>query len=309
MSHISTISKRIKELAFKEGFSACGIAKAQRLEDDAAKLRRWLDEQMNAGMQYMEDHFEKRIDPAELVPGTKSVVVLLANYFPEKLLNEKDNYVVAKYAYGKDYHKVIRKKLKRLTKQINEELLPIEGRAFVDSAPVLERAWAALAGLGWIGKNSNLISPKLGSFVFIAELFVDVELDYDKPIPDYCGGCTKCISACPTNAIVAPAVIDSRKCISYWTIEHKGRIAPEFKGKFQDRIFGCDICQDVCPWNRRSSPHKIEDFRPGPDLMGMAKKDWQDLTLEKFEETFKGSAVKRAGFEGMMRNIRFVSDD
>lgn len=302
------IRNKIKQLALEAGFSDCGIAPAAPLNEDAKRLREWLSKEMHAGMQYMQNHFELRTDPSILVPGAKSVIVLLMNYYPEHEI-PSDEYQIARYAYGRDYHKVIRKMLRQLKRSIEEHIRPLEGRYFVDSAPVLERSLAALAGLGWIGKNANLISPRIGSYVFIAELITDLELPPDKPIPDYCGGCTKCIHACPTGAILDNKVIDSNRCISYWTIEHKGAIDPELHGKFKDRIFGCDICQEVCPWNRKAVPHKSELLMPSSDLLGMVKNDWHSLTRERFEKLFGHSAVKRAGFEGIVRNIEFVGKD
>ena len=304
----SEISKKIKELAFKQGFTACGIAPAKELTEDAEHLKNWLGKGMHAGMQYMGNHFAKRIDPGKLVPGAKSVIVVLLNYYPVDIPNESSNLLISKYAYGKDYHKVMKKMLKQLKDTIHTTLKPLAGRIFVDSAPVLERSLAAAAGLGWIGKNANLISPKHGSFVFIGELISDLELDYDNPIPDYCGGCTKCIRACPTKAIVSDKIIDCRKCISYWTIEHKDQIDESLKGSFNKWIFGCDICQDVCPWNKKTIPHTVDEFTPEPDLLRMLQQDWQELTEDRFEQLFKGSAVNRAGFTGLKRNIRFVNE-
>ena len=297
---------KIRTLALETGFTDCGFAPARELKEDAERLRDWLNKEMHAGMTYMEKHFDKRTDPSCLVPGAKSVIVLLLNYYPGEEVPEDKNYILSKYAHGRDYHRVMKPMLKVLLKRINEEVIPVKGRVFVDSAPVLERSLAALAGLGWFGKHSNLISPRSGSFFFIGELIVDIALDYGKPLPDYCGGCTKCIQACPTQAIIEPGVIDSRRCISYWTIEHKGEIDPSMKGKFQNRIFGCDICQEVCPWNRKSQITPIEEFKAAVSLREMIKKDWQELTEEKFSELFKGSAVLRTKYAGLMRNIKFV---
>jgi epoxyqueuosine reductase len=307
MRTVSTdITARIKELALQAGFTDCGIAPAEALVSDAMHLKQWLQNGMHAGMKYMENHFEKRTDPSKLVPESKSVIVVTLNYFPQQQQSQAEgNFLIAKYAYGRDYHPVMKAMLKKLLYEINSTLAPMNGRAFVDSAPVLERALAAMAGLGWIGKNANLISPRHGSFLFIGELIVDIELNHDKPLPDYCGGCTKCIDACPTNAIVAPRIIESRKCISYWTIEHKGQIDSAMKGRFKNRIFGCDICQDVCPWNRKASESAIGEFQASPSLIKMARKDWQELTEEKFNQLFSNSAVKRAGFGGLLRNIFF----
>ena len=306
--NLQEISDRIKELAVSSGFTDCGIAPAEQLTEDAARLRKWLEEGMQAGMKYMENYFDKRTDPSLLVPGARSVIVLLLNYFPEQQQEKENNLILSKYAYGRDYHPVMKAMLKRFMQSIHEEIIPLQGRFFVDSAPVLERALASMAGLGWIGKNANLISPKHGSFCFIGEIITDVELDYNnQAIPDFCGSCRKCIEACPTNAIVADRVIDSRKCISYWTIEHKDEIDPLLKEKFDDRIFGCDICQDVCPWNRKAQPNKTDAFRPSPDLIKMTRKDWQELTKSHFHELFDKMAVIRTGFDGLIRNIRFVT--
>lgn len=301
------ISEKIKTLAKEVGFTDCGIAPACKLEDDAIKLRRWLNSGMHAGMKYMENHFEKRIHPATLVPGAKSVIVVLLNYYPKGQISGSQKYIISKYAYGRDYHSVIKSMLKRLQHRFEEELTSLSGRMFVDSAPVLERALASLAGLGWIGKNANLISPKHGSYCFMGEIITDVELACNKQsVPDFCGSCTKCIEACPTRAIVADRIIDSRKCISYWTIEHVGSIDPSLKGRFENRIFGCDICQDVCPWNRKSQPGRIKAFYPSPDLLAMTDSDWQEITEERFNDLFKGTALMRAGFKGLKRNIDFV---
>lgn len=301
------ISKKIKQLAIEAGFTACGIAPAGKLTEDAIRLKKWLGEGMHAGMRYMENHFAKRTDPRLLVPGAKSVVVVLLNYYAPDIQQEENNLVISKYAFGKDYHGVMKTLMNRFKETINTNIKPLQGRVFVDSAPVLERAWAAIAGLGWIGKNANLISPKHGSFVFIGELIVNLELAYDKEIPDYCGGCTKCIQACPTHAITDDRIIDSRKCISYWTIEHKQEIDEQLKGKFRNRIFGCDICQDVCPWNKRVQTHRVEEFQPEPNLIAMLRKDWQNLTKEKFNLLFNSSAVMRTKYEGLKRNVDFVT--
>lgn len=302
-----TLSLRIKQLAKSHGFTDCGIAPAEHLHDDAERLRQWLDEGMHAGMKYMENYFDKRTDPSKLVPGAKSVIVLLLNYLPP-IQQDENTYKIAKYAHGQDYHFVVKGMLRSFQQEINKMLISHAGRAFVDSAPVLERSLAAKAGLGWIGKNANLISPKNGSFLFIAELITDIELTCDKLIPDYCGGCTKCLQACPTGAIIDSRRIDSNKCISYWTIEHKGAINEMLKGKFNDWIFGCDICQDVCPWNRKAQVGEREEFRSGPDLLAMAKSDWKNISVEKYRELFKRSPVKRTKFEGLKRNINFLSD-
>ncbi|MBA9072922.1 epoxyqueuosine reductase [Flavobacterium gossypii] len=253
----------------------------------------------------MENHFDKRLDPTLLVDDSKSVISLLLNYYPEQT-QVSDTYKISKYAYGQDYHFVIKEKLKEFLFSIQENIGEVSGRAFVDSAPVLDKAWAAKSGLGWIGKNSNLLSKQVGSFFFIAELIVDLELEYDTAVTDHCGSCTKCIDACPTEAIVAPYVVDGSKCISYFTIELKENIPQEMKGKFDDWAFGCDVCQDVCPWNRFSKPHSEPLFNPNPDLLSMTKKDWEEITEDTFRAVFKNSAVKRTKYDGLKRNINFL---
>ncbi len=291
------------------GFIACGIAKAGFMEMEASIFENWLKQNMHGEMSYMENYFDKRLDPTKLVEGAKSVIVFLYNYFPAETLPETDNYILSKYAYGTDYHFVIKDKLKSLIKEIQEKTGEIHARAFVDSAPVLERAWAERAGLGWIGKNANFIVPKAGSFFFIAEIITDLELEYDEhKNNDFCGTCRNCIDACPTQAIVAPGVIDARKCISYLTIELRDEIPSGFMGEFEDRIFGCDICQDVCPWNRFSKPHQETKFNPGLELTQMKKADWENLTKEHFNKIFKNSAVKRTKFEGLIRNVKFAGE-
>ncbi|GGZ44941.1 tRNA epoxyqueuosine(34) reductase QueG [Mesonia mobilis] len=298
-------TKLIKTEATRLGFMSCGISKAEFLEDEAPRLEQWLNENRNGEMGYMENHFDKRLDPALLVPGAKSVVSLLLNYFPQETQRE-DSYKLSKYAYGRDYHFVIKDKLKQFLHFINEEIGEVGGRAFVDSAPVLDKAWAAKSGLGWIGKNSNLLSKKTGSFFFIAELIIDLELEYDTPVTDHCGSCTACIDACPTDAIYEPYKVDGSKCISYYTIELKNSIPESEKGKFEDWMFGCDICQDVCPWNRFSKPHNEPLFDPHPDLLQMTKHDWEEITRETFNEIFRKSAVKRTKYDGLKRNINFL---
>ncbi|WP_266204084.1 tRNA epoxyqueuosine(34) reductase QueG [Pontibacter kalidii] len=298
----------IKQKASELGFMYCGISKADFLEEEAPRLERWLNQRMHGQMHYMENHFDKRLDPRLLVDGAKSVVSLLLNYYPEKETQqeEEETYKISKYAYGTDYHFVIKDKLKTLLSYINEEIGEVGGRCFVDSAPVLDKAWAKKSGLGWVGKNSNLITPQVGSFYFIAELIIDLELEYDGPIKDYCGSCTRCLDACPTNAITEPYVVDGSKCISYFTIELKDQLPQEMDGKFGNWVFGCDICQDVCPWNRFSKPHSEPAFAPHPHLKELKTSDWQELTHEVFSQLFKKSAVKRTGYNGLMRNIRFV---
>ena len=300
----------IKQKAKDLGFMYCGISKAEFLEEEAPRLEKWLNQNMHGKMQYMENHFDKRLDPRLLVDGAKTVVSLLLNYYPDKedQQKEEDTYKISKYAYGTDYHFVIKDKLKDLLAYINEAIGEVGGRCFVDSAPVLDKAWAKKSGLGWVGKNSNLITPQVGSFYFIAELIIDLELEPDGPIKDYCGSCTRCLDACPTNAIVEPYVVDGSKCISYFTIELKDQLPNEMHGKFGNWIFGCDICQDVCPWNRFSKPHQEPAFNPHPHLKEMSKGDWQELTHELFSQLFKKSAVKRTGYKGLMRNISFVAE-
>ncbi|NRA91534.1 MAG: tRNA epoxyqueuosine(34) reductase QueG [Psychroserpens sp.] len=297
----------IKAEAKRLGFLSCGISKAGFLEEEAPRLEQWLNQNMHGQMQYMENHFDKRLDPTKLVEGSKSVVSLLLNYYPEQQQTE-DSYKLSKYAFGTDYHFVIKDKLKQLLEFIKKEIGDVHGRAFVDSAPVLDKAWAAKSGLGWIGKHSNLLTQKVGSFFFIAELIIDLELDYDHAVTDHCGSCTACIDACPTEAITAPYVVDGSKCISYFTIELKDNIPSEFKGKFDDWMFGCDVCQDVCPWNRFSKPHQEPLFNPHPELLSMTKKDWDEITNETFNKVFKKSAVKRTKFNGLTRNIQFLKD-
>lgn len=297
----------IKTEAKRLGFLSCGVSKAQFLEEEAPRLENWLNKQMHGQMHYMENHFDKRLDPTKLVEGSKSVISLLLNYFPVKT-QDHETYKLSKYAYGTDYHFVIKDKLKSLLHAIQGEIGEVEGRAFVDSAPVLDKAWAAKSGLGWIGKHSNLLTQQVGSFYFIAELIIDLELEYDGITTDHCGTCTKCIDACPTKAITEPYVVDGSKCISYFTIELKENIPTEFKGQFEDWMFGCDICQDVCPWNRFSKSHNEPLFNPHPDLLDMTKKDWEEITEETFKKVFQKSAVKRTKFLGLKRNINFLKD-
>jgi len=284
---------------------SCGIAKAGFLEQEAPRLEAWLNKNRNGQMSYMENHFDKRLDPTKLVEDSKSVVSLLLNYYPEN--NQVlDTYKISKYAYGTDYHSVIKDKLNELLFAIKSTIGDVSGRAFVDSAPILDKAWAAKSGLGWIGKNSNLITQKVGSFYFIAELVIDLELDYDQATTDHCGTCTACIDACPTQAIVSPYVVDGSKCISYFTIELKEAIPMEMKGKFDDWAFGCDVCQDVCPWNKFSKAHNEPLFSAKPELISMSKKDWEEITEDTFKKVFKDSPLKRTKFQGIKRNIDFL---
>jgi len=297
----------IKTEAKRLGFLSCGISKADFLEEEAPRLENWLNNNMHGQMQYMENHFDKRLDPTKLVEGSKSVVSLLLNYFPSQE-QTANSYKLSKYAYGTDYHFIIKDKLKSLLHFIQDEIGEVSGRAFVDSAPVLDKAWAAKSGLGWIGKHSNLLTQQVGSFYFIAELIIDLDLEYDSVTTNHCGTCTACIDACPTEAITEPYVVDSSKCISYFTIELKENIPTEFKGQFDDWMFGCDICQDVCPWNRFSKPHNEPLFNPHPELLSMAKKDWEEITQETFSKVFQKSAVKRTKFSGLKRNINFLKE-
>ena len=301
-------TKLIKTEAQRLGFLSCGISKAQFLEEEAPRLEQWLNNNMHGEMRYMENHFDKRLDPTKLVEDSKSVISLLLNYFPSELQKDKSAPKISKYAYGTDYHFVIKDKLKQLLHFIQDKIGEVHGRAFVDSAPVLDKAWAAKSGLGWIGKHSNLLTHQVGSFYFIAELIIDLELEYDSPVTDYCGSCTACIDACPTGAIVEPYVVDGSKCISYFTIELKENIPTEFKGQFEDWMFGCDICQDVCPWNRFSKPHNEPLFNSHPELLSMTKKDWNEITEDIFKKVFKNSAVKRTKFSGLIRNIEFLKE-
>lgn len=289
------------------GFTYCGIAKAQILNEDAKRLESWLNKGFNGNMQYMENYFDVRIDPSKLVPNAKSVITLLLNYFPTEQQNEASP-KISKYAYGKDYHDVIRKKLKTLLYLIKEEIGEVQGRGFVDSAPVLERSWAQKSGLGWIGKNGNLINKQSGSYFFIATLIVDLPLQYDDVIAkDYCGTCTKCIDSCPTEAILPNKVIDGSKCISYYTIELKDALLPSgMQGKFDNWMFGCDVCQDVCPWNRFSSTTTEINFKPIPQVLNFTTRDWEELTEENFKTIFKNSAIKRTKFSGIKRNLNFL---
>ena len=301
------LSELIKTEAKRLGFLSCGVSKAGFLEEEAPRLEKWLNQNRHGEMQYMENHFDKRLDPTKLVEGSKSVISLLLNYFPSEQQNP-DSYKISKYAYGTDYHFVIKDKLKSLLHFIQEKIGEVQGRAFVDSAPVLDKAWAARGGLGWIGKHSNLLTQQVGSFYFIAELIVDLELEYDTPVTDHCGTCTACIDACPTEAIVEPYVVDGSKCISYFTIELKNEIPGEFQGKFDEWMFGCDVCQDVCPWNRFSKPHQEPLFNPNPELLSFTKKDWEEITEDVFKKVFQKSAVKRTKLSGLKRNIDFLKD-
>lgn len=298
----------IKQYAARCGFDFCGIAKAEKLEEDARRLEAWLNKGMHGSMQYMENHFDLRIDPTLIVPGAKSVITLLKNYFPSQQQTSEAPHI-SKYAYGKDYHEVIREKLNEFLHLLSTEIGEIHGRGFVDSAPVMERSWAQKSGLGWVGRNGNLINKQQGSFFFIATLIVDLPLEYDNPFAkDYCGSCTKCIEACPTGAILPGKVVDGSKCISYFTIELKDMLIPgEMKNKFDDWMFGCDICQDVCPWNRFSKPNNEIAFTPIPEILNLSTKEWESMTEESFKKIFKHSPLKRTKFKGIQRNIRFLN--
>ncbi|TMI95368.1 MAG: tRNA epoxyqueuosine(34) reductase QueG [Bacteroidetes bacterium] len=298
----------VKHTASAFGFDVCGIARVQKLNEDARRLERWLDQGMHGSMSYMENHFDLRIDPQKLVPGAKSVITLLLNYFPAQQ-QTTDSPKISKYAYGKDYHDVIKNKLRGFLETIREKIGEVHGRGFVDSAPVLERTWAQKSGLGWIGKNGNLITKQGGSFYFIATLITDLELEYDDPFAkDYCGSCTKCIDACPTNAILPGTVVDGSKCISYFTIELKEMLMPsEMNGKFDNWMFGCDVCQDVCPWNRFSKPTHETEFTPIQETLNFSFQDWEDLSEESFKKIFKDSPIKRSKFSGIKRNLKFLS--
>ena len=305
--HRSQQSEQIRKIARTLGFDQCGISKAEKLDEDARRLEQWLNNGYQGSMQYMERNFDLRVDPTLLVPGARSVITLLYNYFPATPESNTD-LRISKYAYGQDYHTVIRNKLKEFLNILHDEIGEVVGRGFVDSAPVLERSWAKRSGLGWIGKNGNLINKRQGSFLFIATLITDLELEPDPPVTtDHCGTCTRCLDACPTQAILPGPTIDGSKCISYFTIELKENIPTEFKGQFNDWMFGCDVCQDVCPWNRFSTARTESRFTPSENLLAMQNKDWKELTELTFKELFKNSAVKRTKFTGLTRNIDFLS--
>jgi epoxyqueuosine reductase len=303
----SHYSESIKSKAKALGFLSCGISKADFLEEEAPRLEQWLNQNHHGEMAYMANHFDKRLDPRVLVPGAKSVVSLLLNYHTEEKQTDIEAPKIASYAFGEDYHNVIKNKLKQLMSFIHQEIGEVQGRVFVDSAPVMDKAWAAKSGLGWIGKNTNLISKKAGSFFFIAELILDLELEHDLPATDHCGSCTACIDACPTDALLAPYQIDGSKCISYVTIELKNEIPTDFQGKMDNWAFGCDVCQTVCPWNRFATPHSEPAFNPPDELLSLSKNEWEEMTQEVFSVIFKNSAIKRKKYEGLKRNIKFLS--
>jgi epoxyqueuosine reductase len=300
----------LKQWATELGFDHCGIARAVRLNEDADRLENWLTRGMHGGMKYMENHFELRVDPTRLVPGAKSVITLMLNYYPSEFQLNNGSPKISKYAYGEDYHEVIREKLNILLNKMRERIGNIQGRGFVDSAPVLERSWATRSGLGWLGKNGNLITKNGGSFFFICTLIVDLELEYDDPYAkDFCGSCTKCIDACPTDAISENKVVNGSKCISYFTIELKEMLIPqEMNGRFENWAFGCDICQDVCPWNRFSKPNHEKSFQPIPGILNFTTKDWEGLTEESFAKLFRHSPIKRTKLKGLQRNLRFLNN-
>ncbi|MEC5156615.1 tRNA epoxyqueuosine(34) reductase QueG [Chryseobacterium sp. MP_3.2] len=297
----------IKKKAKKFGFQNCGISAAEFLEEDAKPLENWLQSGYHGEMSYMENHFDKRLNPTLLVDGAKSVISLSYNYFPQKEIQTIDRFKISKYAYGQDYHEVIKEIMKEMIAELKEEIGDFECRVFTDSAPILERSWARKSGIGWVGKNANLITKQNGSFYFLAEIICDLELMTDHATTDHCGTCRKCIDSCPTDAIINDKIIDGSKCISYATIELKNDIPEHFKGKMDDWIFGCDICQDVCPWNRFSKPHQEERFKPKNYLKDFEKKEWKELTQELFSEIFRKSPVKRTKFAGLKRNIEFLN--
>lgn len=310
MTTIASHTHALRQEAYRLGFSFMGVSKAERLDKEARWLEEWLNRGYHGRMHYMENHFEMRVDPRQLVPGAKSVITLLYNYYPEKGQEDPDAPKIAKYAYGKDYHFVLKHKLKELLYWMQEHIGDINGRVFVDSAPVMEREWAQRSGVGWQGKNTLIIHPKAGSYFFLAMLIVDCALETDGPIKDYCGTCTRCIDACPTEAISPQGyLLDASKCISYLTIELKEAIPEKFSGKMDNWMFGCDVCQEVCPWNRFAQPHSEPEFEPHPELLKKTKKEWEELTEETFREVFRQSAVKRTKWEGLKRNIQFLRQD
>lgn len=304
MPKLSLNSKLIKQKATELGFSACGITHAYRLSEQEQYLRKYLENNYNGTMSYMANNFDMRLDPTLLVPGARSIIVVLMNYFPPQLQKESHEPLISKYAYGSDYHKVIKKRLKQLLKYINSDIGNCSGRYFTDSAPILERVWALNSGLGWIGKNGLLLNKQIGSFFFIGELIIDMKLQYDKPFEkEYCGSCTQCLNACPTKALISPYTLDARKCISYLTIELKESIPEYLQPKIMNRIYGCDICQDVCPWNRKAKPHNIDELNPNQLILDMNRQDWQQLSKYKFDTIFSKSAIKRTGFKKLKENI------
>jgi epoxyqueuosine reductase len=306
MNHESKLSQMIKSEAIRLGFNACGIAKAEYLKQEANHLKYWLDLKLYGGMKYMKDYFDKRVDPTKLFEGARSVISVILSYNINEIRKDKSAPIISKYALGKDYHVVIKRKLIQLLKFIEANVSNTKGRAFIDTAPLLERAWAAKAGLGWIGKNSILISRVHGSFVFIGTILINTVLEYDSPVKDLCGNCNKCIEACPTNAIIRPKLLDARKCISYLTVVHKLSIPDKYKGKFQGYIFGCDICQNICPWNENKNQHDNQDFKSLPKLLEMTKEEWYNLQESCFKDISKDSPMRRIKFSVIKRNIEFV---
>jgi len=305
-----SITLQIKDKAIDMGFMGISVAKAEHMDEEAHRLEKWLNQGFHGEMNYLENHFDKRVDPTKLVPNAKSVISLMYNYYSEKVQEDEQAPKIAMYAHGKDYHKIVKKKLLQLFKWMQESFGDLDGRCFVDSAPVLERDWAKRSGLGWVGKNTLLINPKSGSYFFLCEIICDLELQYDHPIKDHCGTCTRCIEACPTDAISEKGyIMDGSKCISYLTIELKNEIPSEFTDQMQNWMFGCDICQQVCPWNRFSTPHTEEKFQPKEELLKMKKSDWEELTEDVFNTLFEGSAVKRTKFTGLKRNIEFLKNE
>lgn len=305
MKNKEAYSQLIKEEAYRLGFNSCGIAEARFLEEEAPRLEEWLRRGYQGSMHWMENHFDKRLDPRRLVPGARSVISVMLNYYPEESQPEGVPQV-AKYAYGEDYHWVMKRKLKDLLAYIRDEIGEVEGRAFVDSAPVMDRVWARESGLGWQGKHTLMLSKGIGSYYLLGELIVDLELVADPPVTEHCGSCTRCIDACPTEAIIAPNLLDSNKCISYLTIELKEETPRRYQDQMEDWAFGCDICQDVCPWNKFAQPTEEEAFNPHPELLEMERKEWEEITEETFRRVFKKSAVKRAKYQGLKENIRFL---
>jgi epoxyqueuosine reductase len=308
-AHQHELSQWIKARAAELGFAACGFSEATYLQTEGESLKYWLSRGFQGEMDYMARNQDKRLDPRVLMPGARSVISVLVNYFPKETLPEENNYKITKYAYGRDHHLVVREKLNQLIKEIKDRAGDCQASAFIDSGPVVDKAWAARAGLGWRGKNSLLIHPRIGSFVFIGDIITDLKLEYDQIyVKDLCGNCTRCIDACPTGAIIAPRLIDARKCIAYLTIEYKGELPQNEKSKFNDWIFGCDICQDACPWNRKAKANHESAFLPNPGLKEMSKEKWEQMTEEQFKDLFKNSAVKRTKFSGLKRNIGFLAD-
>ena len=309
MADVKQQTAMIKSKAHELGFLYCGISKARRLDEEADRLEGWLKNGAHGDMGWMENHFEKRVDPTVLVPGAKSVISLMFNYYTNEKQADPEAPKISKYAYGRDYHKVIKKRLKELYRFINDEIGEVSGRFFVDSAPVLDKAWAQKSGLGWQGKNTLIISKNSGSYFFLAEVILDLDLEHDGAVKDYCGTCTRCLDACPTGALSPdePYYLDAKKCISYYTIELKGSFPDDVAKNFENWMFGCDICQEVCPWNRLSKPHNVLDFEPKPGILEMNRKEWLDITEDVFEEVFRGTPVKRTGFEGLKRNLAHLS--